>query len=170
MEQASKMMPTPAILMKEETDSSQGIPQLLSDISACQEIAEAVNPPWPPWHGQDIVNGQGKATVSNEGATMLELLHVIHLMAKSSVDIAKFQYAEAGDGTTSVTLQLSGETPHGGRFAPTDRWSSELSALPPSWQLTRPRDCCDGEGEDKVEQRKLLAKCTLTALSSQLIS
>lgn len=92
------------------------------------------------------MNDQGKATVSNEGATMLELLHVIHLMAKSSVDIAKFQYAEAGDGTTSVTLQLSGETPHGGRFAPTDRWSSELSALPPSWQLTRPRDCCDSEG------------------------
>uniref|UniRef100_A0A8C6G553 Uncharacterized protein n=1 Tax=Mus spicilegus TaxID=10103 RepID=A0A8C6G553_MUSSI len=36
------MMPTPVILFKEGTDSSQGIPQLVSNISACQVIAEVV--------------------------------------------------------------------------------------------------------------------------------
>uniref|UniRef100_A0A8C6G7M7 Uncharacterized protein n=1 Tax=Mus spicilegus TaxID=10103 RepID=A0A8C6G7M7_MUSSI len=36
------MMPTPVILLKEGTDSFQGIPQLVSNISACQVVAEAV--------------------------------------------------------------------------------------------------------------------------------
>ncbi|KAJ7419724.1 chaperonin containing TCP1 subunit 7 [Willisornis vidua] len=36
------MMPTPVILLKEGTDTSQGIPQLVSNINACQVIAEAV--------------------------------------------------------------------------------------------------------------------------------
>ncbi|MBZ3886531.1 T-complex protein 1 subunit eta [Sciurus carolinensis] len=35
-------MPTPVILLKEGTDSSQGIPQLGSKISACQVIAEII--------------------------------------------------------------------------------------------------------------------------------
>uniref|UniRef100_A0A8I3NU05 T-complex protein 1 subunit eta n=1 Tax=Canis lupus familiaris TaxID=9615 RepID=A0A8I3NU05_CANLF len=99
------MMPTPVILLKEGTDSSQGIPQLVSNISACQVIAEAVRTTLGP-RGMDklIVDGRGKATISNDGATILKLLDVVHPAAKTLVDIAKSQDAEVGDGTTSVTL------------------------------------------------------------------
>ncbi|MFV1017216.1 TCP-1/cpn60 chaperonin family protein, partial [Klebsiella pneumoniae] len=51
-----------------------------------------------------IVDGRGKATISNDGATILKLLDVVHPAAKTLVDIAKSQDAEVGDGTTSVTL------------------------------------------------------------------
>ena len=48
--------------MKEGTDSSQGIPQLVSNISACQVIAEAVRTTLGP-RGMDklIVDGRGKS-------------------------------------------------------------------------------------------------------------
>ncbi|XP_023801289.1 T-complex protein 1 subunit eta [Cyanistes caeruleus] len=51
-----------------------------------------------------IVDDRGKATISNDGATILKLLDVVHPAAKTLVDIAKSQDAEVGDGTTSVTL------------------------------------------------------------------
>ena len=90
-------MPTPVILLKEGTDSSQGIPQLISNISACQVIVEAIRTTLGP-HGMDklIVDGRGKATISNDGATILKLLDVVHPAAKTLVDIAKSQDAEVG--------------------------------------------------------------------------
>jgi T-complex protein 1 subunit eta len=50
----------------------------------------------------------GKATISNDGATILKQLDVEHPAAKTLVEIAKSQDAEVGDGTTSVVL-LTGE-------------------------------------------------------------
>lgn len=47
-------------------------------------------------------------TISNDGATILKLLEVVHPAAKVLVDIARAQDAEVGDGTTSVVL-LAGE-------------------------------------------------------------
>uniref|UniRef100_A0A8C5W8E6 T-complex protein 1 subunit eta n=1 Tax=Microcebus murinus TaxID=30608 RepID=A0A8C5W8E6_MICMU len=128
------MMPTPVILLKEGTDSSQGIPQLVSNISACQVIAEAVRTTLGP-RGMDklIVDGRGKATISDDGATILKLLDVVHPAAKTLVDIAKSQDAELAVNKIkeiAVTVKKA----------------------------------------DKVEQRKLLEKCAMTALSSKLIS
>ncbi|TNN85250.1 T-complex protein 1 subunit eta [Liparis tanakae] len=99
------MMNPQVILLKEGTDSSQGVPQLVSNINACQVIAEAVRTTLGP-RGMDklMVDGRGKATISNDGATILKLLDVIHPAAKTLVDIARSQDAEVGDGTTSVTL------------------------------------------------------------------
>lgn len=59
----SLLQPTPVILLKEGTDSSQGIPQLVSNISACQVIAEAVRTTLGP-RGMDklIVDGRGKSS------------------------------------------------------------------------------------------------------------
>ena len=55
-----------------------------------------------------MVEAQGKATISNDGATIMKLLDVVHPAAKTLVDIAKSQDSEVGDGTTSVVL-LAGE-------------------------------------------------------------
>ena len=55
-----------------------------------------------------IVDARGKATISNDGATIMKLLDVVHPAAKTLVDIAKSQDAEVGDGTTSVVI-LAGE-------------------------------------------------------------
>ncbi|KAF6102577.1 chaperonin containing TCP1 subunit 7 [Phyllostomus discolor] len=169
------MMPTPVILLKEGTDSSQGIPQLVSNISACQVIAEAVRTTLGP-RGMDklIVDGRGKATISNDGATILKLLDVVHPAAKTLVDIAKSQDAEVGDGTTSVTLLAAEflkqvkpyveEGLHPQIIIRAFRTATQLA-------VNKIKEIAvTVKREDKVEQRKLLEKCAMTALSSKLIS
>lgn len=93
------------ILLKEGTDTSQGVPQIVSNINACQAVADAVRTTLGP-RGMDklILDQNNSATISNDGATILKLLDVVHPAAKSLVDISRSQDAEVGDGTTSVTL------------------------------------------------------------------
>lgn len=43
-------------------------------------------------------------TVTNDGATIVDLLDVIHPAARIMAEIAKAQDDEVGDGTTSVVL------------------------------------------------------------------
>lgn len=54
-----------------------------------------------------IDSHQGNATISNDGATILKLLDIVHPAARTLVDIARAQDAEVGDGTTSVVLLAS---------------------------------------------------------------
>ncbi|OTF80012.1 T-complex protein 1 subunit eta-like protein, partial [Euroglyphus maynei] len=51
-----------------------------------------------------IVNQKGEMTISNDGATILKKLDIVHPGAKTLVDIARSQDDEVGDGTTSVAL------------------------------------------------------------------
>ena len=100
-----RIMKPMIVILKEGTDSSQGKSQILSNISACQAVAETVRTTLGP-RGMDklIVDNRGKATISNDGATILKLLEIVHPAARTLVDIAKSQDAEVGDGTTSVVL------------------------------------------------------------------
>ncbi|PWN49208.1 putative CCT7-component of chaperonin-containing T-complex [Violaceomyces palustris] len=103
------MMQPPVIILKEGSDQSQGKGQLLSNIGACTSIVSCVASTLGP-RGMDklIVNDRGQATISNDGATILKLLEIVHPAARTLVDIARAQDAEVGDGTTSVVL-LAGE-------------------------------------------------------------
>uniref|UniRef100_A0A9J7YVF9 T-complex protein 1 subunit eta n=1 Tax=Cyprinus carpio carpio TaxID=630221 RepID=A0A9J7YVF9_CYPCA len=169
------MMPTPVILLKEGTDTSQGIPQLISNINACQVVAEAVRTTLGP-RGMDklVVDNRGKATISNDGATILKLLDVVHPAAKTLVDIARSQDAEVGDGTTSVTLlaaeflkQLKPyveEGLHPQTIIRAFRTATQLAVKKiKEIAVTIKKD-------DKHEQRGLLEKCAATALNSKLIA
>ena len=55
-----------------------------------------------------LIQTQKDTTITNDGATILGLLDIVHPAAKTLVDIAKSQDNEVGDGTTTVTL-LAGE-------------------------------------------------------------
>merc|ERR1719446_1113422 len=55
-----------------------------------------------------IHNDQGSVTISNDGATIMKLLQIVHPAAVTLVQISMSQDAEVGDGTTSVVL-LAGE-------------------------------------------------------------
>jgi len=93
------------VLLREGTDTSQGNPQLLSNIAACLAISETLSSTLGP-RGMDklIVSDRGEAQITNDGATILKLLDIVHPAAKTLVDIARAQDAEVGDGTTSVVL------------------------------------------------------------------
>lgn len=51
-----------------------------------------------------IQDQRGKVLITNDGATILNKLEVIHPTAKMLVEISKAQDIEAGDGTTSVVV------------------------------------------------------------------
>jgi T-complex protein 1 subunit eta len=61
-------------------------------------------------YGGDIllVDANGKQTITNDGATVMRLLDIVHPAARILTDIARSQDAEVGDGTTSVVV-LAGE-------------------------------------------------------------
>uniref|UniRef100_A0A673CM46 T-complex protein 1 subunit eta n=1 Tax=Sphaeramia orbicularis TaxID=375764 RepID=A0A673CM46_9TELE len=151
------------------------IPQLISNINACQVIAEAVRTTLGP-RGMDklMVDGRGKATISNDGATILKLLDVVHPAAKTLVDIARSQDAEVGDGTTSVTLlaaeflkQLKPYVEEG--LHPQTIIRAFRSAT--NLAVNKIKEIAVSvKKDDKQEQRQLLEKCAATALNSKLIA
>lgn len=51
-----------------------------------------------------LIHDGKRVTISNDGATLIGLLDIVHPAAKTLVDIARSQDNEVGDGTTSVTL------------------------------------------------------------------
>ncbi|KAK3276883.1 T-complex protein 1 subunit eta [Cymbomonas tetramitiformis] len=103
------MMQPQIILLKEGTDTSQGKAQLISNINACVAVVDAIRTTLGP-RGMDkmIYDDKGNTTISNDGATILRLLEIVHPAAKTLVNISKSQDSEVGDGTTTVTV-LAGE-------------------------------------------------------------
>ncbi|KEZ46726.1 hypothetical protein SAPIO_CDS0581 [Scedosporium apiospermum] len=55
-----------------------------------------------------MVDENGKQTITNDGATVMKMLDIVHPAARILIDIARSQDAEVGDGTTSVVV-LAGE-------------------------------------------------------------
>ena len=55
-----------------------------------------------------LIRDDRGTTISNDGATIIKLLDIVHPAAKTLVDISIAQDNEVGDGTTSVVL-LAGE-------------------------------------------------------------
>ena len=70
---------------------------------AAQSIANIVKSSLGPV-GLDkmLVDDIGDVTITNDGATILQLLEVEHPAAKVLVELAQLQDEEVGDGTTSV--------------------------------------------------------------------
>lgn len=169
------MMRAPIILLKEGTDTSQGKPQILSNITACLAVVDAIRTTLGP-RGMDklIVDGHGKTTISNDGATIMKLLDVVHPAAKTLVDISLSQDAEVGDGTTSVVI-IAGEMlkqcrpyveegVHPQIICRAIRRATTLA-------LKHINDIAvHVKKEDPKEQRQLLERCAATALSSKLVA
>lgn len=81
-------------MLKEGTDTSQGIPQLISNINACEAVGNTVRTTLGPSGMDKLVYSGTKVTVSNDGATIMRLLDIVHPAAKTLVDIAKSQDEE----------------------------------------------------------------------------
>lgn len=78
--------------MKDGTENQQGKTQLINNINACQAVSESVRTTLGP-RGMDkmIVNDKGDVTISNDGATILKKLDIVHPGARTLVDIARSQ-------------------------------------------------------------------------------
>ena len=167
---------TPTIVvLKEGTDLSQGKGQIINNINACLAIQDTLKPTLGPF-GSDIliVSSNGKTTISNDGATILKLLDIVHPAAKMLVDISRAQDAEVGDGTTSVTI-LAGELLKESKTFIEDGISSHLitKGLRKASELAVAKVkevALEIKKDDEAEFRQLLERCAKTAMSSKLIS
>ncbi|KAJ1975199.1 T-complex protein 1 subunit delta [Dimargaris cristalligena] len=76
-----------------------------SNIVAGKAVSDAVRTSLGP-KGMDkmIQTGSGEVIISNDGATILKQMAVMHPAAKMLVDLSAAQDVEAGDGTTSVVV------------------------------------------------------------------
>ncbi|XP_024876344.1 T-complex protein 1 subunit delta [Temnothorax curvispinosus] len=76
-----------------------------SNINAAKAVSDAIRTSLGP-RGMDkmIQASNGEVTITNDGATILKEMNVIHPAAKMLVELSKAQDIEAGDGTTSVVV------------------------------------------------------------------
>lgn len=76
-----------------------------NNIMAAKTLADIVRTSLGP-RGMDkmIRSSKGEVTITNDGATILKKMQVMHPTAKMLVEISNAQDIEAGDGTTSVVV------------------------------------------------------------------
>lgn len=95
----------PSTINRSFSDREKPQDTRISNISAAKAVASAIRSSLGP-KGMDkmIQNGDGEVVISNDGATILKLMAVIHPCAKMLVELSAAQDVEAGDGTTSVVV------------------------------------------------------------------
>jgi len=95
----------PIIILKENVERNRGLEAQRSNIAAAKAIASAVRTTLGP-RGMDkmLVEGTGDVTITNEGATILQDISVVHPGAKMVIEVARAQDEEVGDGTTTAVV------------------------------------------------------------------
>ena len=121
-----------------------------------------------------LIHDGRDVTISNDGATLIGLLDIVHPAAKTLVDIAQSQDNQVGDGTTSVVL-TAGELLRQSKSLIEEGMHSQIiiKGYRQAMQL-----CLDRIKEVSVkigdkapaEKRELLEKCAQTSLNSKIIS
>merc|ERR1712100_466751 len=161
------------VLLREGTDTSQGKAQLISNINAATAIVDTIRTTLGP-RGQDKLLVQGSTvTISNDGATIMKLLDIVHPAAQCLVQIAQSQDDEVGDGTTSVVV-LAGELLKECKLFVEDGVlpSVLMAGLRQSTMLVKKyiRELEVSLADKPADElRQLLQRCAETALNSKLI-
>merc|ERR1719388_114233 len=77
----------------------------MTNILAARAVADTLRTSLGP-KGMDkmIQDAKGEVIISNDGATILQQMKLVHPTAKMMVELSKAQDVEAGDGTTSVVV------------------------------------------------------------------
>lgn len=121
-----------------------------------------------------LIEGPRGATISNDGATILSLLDIVHPAAKTLVDIAKAQDDEVGDGTTSVCL-LAGELLKESKYFIEEGMHPQIvtkgykEALKLALEFLQ-QNAYSVVDKNESEKRDMLLKCAQTSLNSKLLA
>jgi len=162
------------ILLKDGTDTSQGKPQIIANINSCQAVVGIVKTTLGPRGMDKLIQDGGDVTITNDGATVMKKLNIVHPAARILVDIAKAQDSEVGDGTTSVVV-LAGELLkeakgflEDGLVAPQIIKGYRTAA---TLVLQKLQDMAvDLTDKSPEEKREMLIKCAETTLTSKLVA
>ena len=121
-----------------------------------------------------LIHDGRSVTISNDGATLIGLLDIVHPAAKTLVDIAQSQDNQVGDGTTSVVL-TAGELLRQSKSLIEEGMHSQIIIKGYRMGL---KMCLERIKEVSVkiadktaaEKRELLEKCAQTSLNSKIIA
>jgi T-complex protein 1 subunit eta len=121
-----------------------------------------------------LIHDGRSVTISNDGATLIGLLDIVHPAARTLVDIAQSQDNQVGDGTTSVVL-MAGELMKQSKSLIEEGMHSQIiikgyrMALKMCLDRIKEVSVKIGDKTDE-EKRTLLEKCAQTSLNSKIIS
>lgn len=161
-------------MLKEGTEETEGRGHIISNINACQSIVDVVKTTLGPRGMDKLIHDGRSVTISNDGATLISLLDIVHPAARTLVDIAKSQDNEVGDGTTSVVLTAGELLKQAKQFIDEGMHSQII--------IKGYRDACQKciqrikeiavriSDKSDEEKRDLLIKCAETSLNSKIIS
>lgn len=162
------------LVLKDGTDDSQGKGQIVSNINACQSVVDVIRTTLGPRGMDKLIHTERKVTISNDGATLISLLDIVHPAAKTLVDIARSQDNEVGDGTTSVVL-LAGELLKEAKAFIEEGMHSQIimrgyrNAMTEAIKRIREISVKLMDKDDE-EKKDMLKKCAMTSLNSKLIN
>jgi len=90
---------------RQKVNDEKGQEVRQTNILAARAVADTLRTSLGP-KGMDkmIQDPKGEVIISNDGATILQQMKLIHPTAKMMVELSKAQDVEAGDGTTSVVV------------------------------------------------------------------
>ena len=121
-----------------------------------------------------LIHDGRQVTISNDGATLIGLLDIVHPAAKTLVDIARSQDNEVGDGTTSVVL-TAGELLKQSKAFIDEGMHSQIiikgfrEACRKCLERIQEISIKIGDKTDE-EKKDLLIKCAQTSLNSKIIA
>jgi T-complex protein 1 subunit eta len=121
-----------------------------------------------------LIHDGRNVTISNDGATLIGLLDIVHPAAKTLVDIARSQDNEVGDGTTSVVL-TAGELLKQSKVFIDEGMHSQIiikgyrEACKQCLERIKAVSVKIADKSDE-EKKDLMIKCAQTSLNSKIIS
>ncbi|KAJ8947538.1 hypothetical protein NQ318_005016 [Aromia moschata] len=152
-------------------DKSKPTDVRTSNINAAKAVCDAIRTSLGP-RGMDkmIQTANGEVTITNDGATILKQMNVIHPAAKMLVELSRAQDVEAGDGTTSVVViagalldaaeKLLQRGIHPTAISESFQRAAAL-AVDILTKISMPIE---------ITNRELLIKCASTSLNSKVVS
>lgn len=170
----SHLLTPQIVILKDGTDESSGKGQIISNINSCQAVVDVIKTTLGPRGMDKLIHDGRSVTISNDGATLIQLLDIVHPAARTLVDIAKSQDNMVGDGTTSVVLTAGELLKQAKTFIDEGMHSQIIIAgYRESMKL-----CLDRIKEisvkigskNEAEKRDLLVKCGMTSLNSKIIN
>lgn len=142
-----------------------------ANITASKGISDVVRTSLGP-RGMDkmIQDSRGEVLITNDGATIMKQMEVVHPTAKMMVELSKSQDIEAGDGTTSVVviagaLLQSCEILLDKGIHPTIISEAFQLAVEQSTKILKSITI-----PLEISNKDLLRKCVETALASKVVS
>ena len=160
-------------MLRDGTEDAHGKEQIVSNINACSAVVEILRTTLGPRGMDKMIETNRGHTVTNDGATVIQLLDIIHPAARCLSDIARAQDSEVGDGTTSVVL-IAGEIMKEAKGFIDEGMAPQtiIQGFKMSLQYIREKlnSLAIRMDANNMTMRDILVKCAETSLNSKLLA